>query len=660
MSGACRCRSQVSLANMSRSETAHVVNIPDAVHLAHELATIRAMQRAEAVLATKALRVREMKGIFASQLEHINELSGIDVVTSLTALTDAIIRMLAERACDRVEAPSDRWQHAAVFAVGGYGRGELNPFSDIDLLVVSGDERPAWLDAANAELQTLLWDVGFQVGASMRSMAELERIIKDDFVTATAVVEQRLLIGDQSFADRMSALLDRFRARRTREFLRFKLGELDQRRTQTGASVFLMEPNLKSNPGGLRDVQLLRNTAFMVYGSRNLLSLVELDVITRQDLAEVVAVNDHLLCLRSLLHFHHGRKHDLLQLPDQVRIATQLGYQDVSRLRAVEHLMKRHYAFVLHVHQLVDLTISRLRALGHLGRKPILVLSRRVLDADFTAVDGRVYLGRKDFWSLHDAGARLIRMCRLAQSRDMRISFELQRAIKTHLSRIDDKVRHDRALGRVFLSILGDAGRIQPILSDMHNCGLLDAYLPEFGNLSCHMQFDSYHQYTVDEHTLIAMGNLDAVAREEAPGLPGMRRIFPAIARKDLLALGLLLHDMGKYMGRGHVARGALMVEPVAGRLGLDESEAEMVYFLVERHVALSDASRMRDFREPGFLRTFTERIGNRERLDLLYCLTRDTDEIDCTEIFGTQHLTVFVKTREYDNRNLACPFVTL
>jgi [protein-PII] uridylyltransferase len=587
-----------------------------------ELKQVRSAPRAEAVQTVKAIRARELAALSQAQIERINELTGVDVARSITAMTDSILRALCARAFDKAGAAADHFERVAVIALGGYGRSELSPSSDIDLLLLCDDKRPAWLTAANAEFQTLLWDVGFQVGGSLRELDELDGILKEDFVTATAVLEHRLITGSQRVMDALDRLVGRFRSKRAREFFHFKLEELSRRRAQTGASVFLMEPNLKSNPGCLRDVQLLRNIAFMLFGSSNLSALEQLDVITGSDIAKVAAANDHLLSIRSLLHFHHGRKHDIFQLADQLRIAKQLGYQDVSKLRAVEHLMKAHYAQVLHVHQMVDLVHSRLYALGHLGRKPILVLSRKVLDPDFTAVHGKVYLSHADFWKLPDAGARVLKMCRTAQQRELRISLELQRAINAHLDLVDDHMREDPELGRVFLSILGDVGRIRPILSDMHNAGILGAFLPEFGNLTCHMQFDSYHQYTVDEHTLIALGNLDAVSKGELPGLPRMKEILSRIRRLDLLALGLLLHDMGKYMGRGHVARGAIMVSPVAKRLGLDESEEELLYFLVERHVALSDASRMRDFREPSFLKSFAERIGNRTHLDMLYCLT--------------------------------------
>ena len=590
---------------------------------AHAIAEIAKLTRNDAVAALKALRQTEYQTLAAWQIEHLGEVTGQDVSARITALTDDIVCHLAQRAAVRTAAPPDWSNHVGVLAIGGYGRSEMNPYSDLDLLVLGvGKQIAPWQAAFYNEFQTLCWDVKFTVGASQRSAVELARILEDDFVTATAVIEWRPLIAGPPVQQAVVDILKHFRARRAKEFLRYKLQELAERRAKAGVSLFLMEPNLKSNPGGLRDVQLLRTMAFVVAGSRDLPSLSDLSSFTRQDLADVNATNDHLLGLRSLLHFHHGRKQDVFQLADQVRVARLYGWGDVSRLRAVEHFMKKYYAQVRHVHQMVDLAISRLDALGYLGRKLILIKSRKVIDDDFVIVQDQVYVGHKELWQHADAGARVLRVCREAQRRDARLSLELQRDIRANLHRIDDALRHDPALARVFLSILGDLGRTKPILSDMHACGLLGAYMPEFGNLTCLMQFDSYHQYTVDEHTLIALGNLDLVASGKAQGLPGMSLLLPEVARKDLLALSLLLHDMGKYMGRGHVARGAIMVEGVAERFNLTDSEEDFVYFLVERHVSLSDASRMRDFHEPQFLRSFAEKMGTVANLDALYCLT--------------------------------------
>ncbi|MEK7412857.1 MAG: hypothetical protein AAB263_06030, partial [Planctomycetota bacterium] len=498
-----------------------------------------------------------------------------------------------------------------------------NPQSDLDLLMLDASADQEWTKKAYSELQAMLWDVRFQVGASHRSLVDLPGLIDDDFVTATAVIESRPIEAGQILSNGMIDILSRFRRRNSKAFLRFKLDELAKRREAAGASLFVMEPNLKSSPGCLRDVQLLHNMAFLACGSRNILALTELDAITRDDLSRVMATFDHLLQLRSLLHFSHGRKQDVFQLADQARVAKLLGYADVSRLRAVEHLMKLHYAQVRHVHHVLELASSRLEAKGYLGRRLLpLIATRKKIDDHFVSISGRLYLADDSFWRLPDAGIRLMRVCREAQRRKMRLSSELQREIARNLAIVDEASRHDADAASYFMAILSDSGWIHPILSDMHAAGYLGAWLPEFGLITCHMQFDSWHQYTVDEHTLLSLGNLDRLANGSDRGLPGMERVFPAIVRKDLLALGLLLHDVGKYMGRGHVARGALMVAGVAQRLRLNRAEEELLHFLVSMHVVLSDASRMRDFREASFLKPFALRIGTVERLDVLYCLT--------------------------------------
>jgi [protein-PII] uridylyltransferase len=256
---------------------------------------------------------------------------------------------------------------------------------------------------------------------------------------------------------------------------------------------------------------------------------------------DVTAANDHLLRIRSLLHFKHKRKQDVFQLPDQLMVAKQLGYQAVSQLRAVEYFMRHHYALLLHVHQTVELTISRLKAKGFLGKWTLLIKTRKTIDSNFTAVQGQVYISNTAFWTQDEIPLKIMRMCRIAQQREMRLSLELQRVIRSHLSLLDDAARSDKATARVFLDIIGDLGHTQVILEDMHNCGFLGAYLPEFGNLTCHMQFDSYHQFTVDQHTLFAMGNLDGVMSGKLRGLPGMPEILRNVKRKDLLGLGLLL-----------------------------------------------------------------------------------------------------------------------
>ena len=602
-----------------------MVSVPEATYLVEELRQIETLDHNKAIQLAKSIREREWKAIEAWFMEGINEISGWDVSIRLSSVTDGIVRALARRMFRGNGVPESVWREIGLFAIGGYGRGELNPYSDLDVMIVYPDKQmPNWLQTVYNDFHTMLWDVGFKVGISLRGIPELDYLLKDDFVTATALLEYRLLLGTAAIDDAMTDLLNRFRKKRMKAFLVYKLDELMGRRNQAGASMFLMEPNLKTNPGCLRDVQYLYNIAFMIFNGRNLYALKELAAIKIDDIKSLFQANAHLLRLRSLLHFFHGRRQDELELRDQVRIAEQLGYSGYSRLSAVEVMMQEHYHMVLRVHKIVELLNSHLRLQGFLGHKLKLLRSRKVISKSFTAMAKLVYCTNKHIWKEADAAAQIMEAFEYAHEHNYRISLETQRHIRANIDVIQEsyyKGRYERS-STAFMNILRNIGHLQTTLEDMHNCALLDAFMPEFGNISCLMQFNSYHQYTVDQHTLFAVGYLDKVYRGKDKGLPSMPKIFQSIKRKDLLVLGLLLHDVGKYMGRGHVKRGALMVGPVAARMGLNQDEEELVHFLVDAHVSLSDATRMRDIHDPELVAEFSDYMSTQERLDMLYCLT--------------------------------------
>ncbi|TVR16275.1 MAG: hypothetical protein EA401_01640 [Planctomycetota bacterium] len=601
-----------------------VVDIPIAEHLADILHELPTAPRNHVVQTVKALRRDEWQRLSARYLERINEITGFDMAVSLTSVVDALIATLVRRAMVSAKAPEDWQDLAGVFALGGYGRGEFNPYSDLDLVVLSRDPQiPEWLRSANAELQTLLWDVGFQVGASMRSVSEFDSIISDDFVTATAALEHRPLLAGPDITIAVYDTLQRFRKRRSRQFLNYKLEELQQRRSNVGSSILLMEPNLKTSPGGLRDIQLLRNIAFMLFSSRSLHALRELDTVDVDDVLNIFAANDHLLGLRSLMHFHHGRKHDQFLLADQMRCAQQLGYGGGESFKAVELLLLDHYRKMKFVDQVVRLSVDRVRSLGFLGRIKPLIATRRQLCPGFSVIDGLVYIGERHRLQGDDIAIQVLTMARAAQRRHARISISLQRDIAASLSSKAHLVRRsDSHAARLFMDILNHQGRAAPILRDLHDAKFLSAYLPEFGRITYHMQFDAYHHYTVDEHTLLAIDYFDAIARCD-PSIPQLlQQAYALVLRHDLVVLALLLHDVGKYAGRGHVARGELMVGPVAARLGLADEDEDFLRFLVREHVLLSEASRSRDVSDPDFIQELAESLPSLGHLDALYVLT--------------------------------------
>ena len=569
------------------------VKIPEQPKLTRELQALLDAPRAEFVAAVKQRRKDDFEGLAALQLERINEFTGQDMATQITSHTDSVIKVLAQRAIKKSDAPYDWEEELAIAALGSYGRCELAPYSDIDIVLVHRSRSPKeWVRTVNQQFNTLLWDVGYQVGSSMRSLSELEHIIRDDFVTATAVLEQRCLMGSEALRLEMEAIRDRFRVKRTRAFLRYKVQERADRGNEVGASLFLMEPNLKTNPGCLRDVQLLRNIGFMLNGSRNLHSLRHITNIRWDDVQGIFGANDHLLRLRCLLHFKHGQRHDRCELADQIWLAQELGYASSSRMTGAEQMMRLHYQQILLVHQLTEVLVDRLHVLGYLGRRISLIKTRRKLVDDAVIVNDKVYLSHRDFWSQDHIPLRLMKIFQAAQARGVRIGLEFIRECKAEVANWhgDEDFRNDPDVVDVFMQIMSEFGRLRPILSDMHQSGLLGAFLPEFGGLTCLMQFNSYHHYTVDEHTLIAMGYLDNVWLGNDPGLPGMLDMLRQLSDdrdRACFSLALLLHDMGKFMGSGHVPRGALMVHPVAKRFGLSESEEDFVHFLVAEHVTL-------------------------------------------------------------------------
>ena len=601
-----------------------VVHVPTLSYLQDDLALIAELPRAEAVQLVKEIRDREWQKLADTLHAEVFDTTGMDVALHLTAVTDGLVQALAKRVWDKAGAPRNCWERCGLFAVGGYGRGELNPYSDRDIMIVHDEGHvPEWLAFANRELQAILWDCGFDVGAAMRGCGELKHLLKTEFVTATTVLEQRMLLGSKRIAQRIDVVIEHFRQNHLVPYLQYKVGEMDERRSEAGASPFRMEPDIKTSPGHLRDIQLLRNIVFVCTGSRNIHELTEFGDISFNDINDILKTTDNILKLRHLMHFHHGKRQDEWTLIDQARIAEELGYVTTGRLAGVEILMKQHYLQVRHILLIMHEVLDDLRRTKRLGKSWRVSLQRRKINKWFRTSGARVVVRDEKVWELKGLCARLMEMFFEVQQRDLFIGMDIQRHIRERCLLLPREELNDPTAAQHFLRILQHAGQLYPVLKQMHDSGFLGAYMPEWDNITCLMQFDSYHQYTVDEHTLFMVRNLDDVINGKVTGLEPMSALLrDRLPRKDLLALSFLLHDVGKYMGRGHVARGAMMVSGVAQRLHLQPHEESLVYFLVDQHVALSDASRMRDISDPVLITQLAAAMTNRERLDYLFCLT--------------------------------------
>lgn len=616
------------LVRMTHDNDGSLVALPHIPDFVASLSGFSDLSRADWVKQVKDLRRMQWDQLQALTLSEINEISGTELSLELTARVDAIMLAAWERACLAANCPKNLGN---LIALGGCGRAECNPNSDLDALVFyDGDKIPESLAKARELLQPLLWDVGFETCVHIDCRPGLEGRLAQDCVTATSVIEWRPLAMTDGETLAFAHLVERFRQRNLGSFLRYKLEELAQRRQKSGGSHLVLEPNLKTGPGCLRDVQLLRSIAFMCTGHRGLMPLLDLGGIDWSDVTQVQSTNDRLLLIRCLQHFHHHKRADALLLADQVRVATELGFVDDVALSAVERMMKTLYAEIDHIQQMVRLAISRAQALGHLGKRKNLFLSRRKMSNGFVSIDSLVYATDQANLGAPAWLERLLIAAHEAQRKDRRLSYELQRECRRYAEFISWDDRRDPKLVQPFLAILATPGKRQDILKDLRSAGVLGGFLPEFGQITAHMQFDAYHHYTVDAHTLMALGCLDqlelgpqkATLPEAQRPLRGLPEALKRITRRDLLALGILLHDVGKYLGGGHVRRGAMMAQDVAHRFGLSTHDADLVHFLVEGHLLLSDSSRTRDIHDPVFVTSLAERVATQERLDYLYVLT--------------------------------------
>ena len=342
------------------------------------------------------------------------------------------------------------------FAIGGYGRAEFNPASDLDVILLCKEPQiPEWASTLNAEFQALLWDCGFQVGASMRSLAELEDIISHDYVTATALIENRPLRACDTLYYQLAACLQRFRETYTAPYLTFKVEELLSRRQTDGlSSVFNLEPHLKTGAGCLRDIQFLRITSFMLFGARTLHALREFDTIESDDVLKVFDANAHLLSLRTLQHFHHGHRQDQFLLADQLRCAQQLGYGAQQSLREVEVFMRDHYGKITMVDQLVKLSIGCLHIRGLLEGWSDIDMTERDLCDGFKVVNGYVYQSDAHVLQTPHFCRTILAMARPAQQQNLRLSINLQRRLKAFIETQAIITKTDPKAAALFMELM--------------------------------------------------------------------------------------------------------------------------------------------------------------------------------------------------------------
>ncbi len=563
------------------------------------------------------------EGLDSLKLKHAGGASGHESVQAHAHLIDEVVQALMRLIVADARTQGLGPTPFVLAALGGYGRGELHPSSDIDLMVVYEGEMSPWVQRITQELLYTLWDLGFQVGHSLRSLDDCVAIGRTDFPSRTSMQEARFIAGDRKLFVRFRHVLrDNVFRHDFEQFLRTALAERDQRYRRWGASPYVGEPNVKESAGGLRDVHTAMWLSASKFDARTLRELTDKGLITPHEQKATDEALTFLWRVRNELHFFSGHRNDVLTRDLQPKIAENLGYRDEPGALAVERFMRDYYLSARAIHRVSRRLIARCEET--LSRRDSAERRERqqALADGLVFLDGRLHLAERDPEVFRRDPVRLMRVFWHLHRLGCEMALDLERAIEDSIDLVDDGFRRDPVARDLFLDIGRNWGRVAQTFSEMHELGFLGRYLPEFGALTCLVQYDVYHKFSADQHSLIAVEHLEAVAPGRSAESEGAAQVFNEIDKPELLLLGMLLHDIGKAKGHGHVAKGIPLVRELTARMGLAPDDAVLVEFLVAHHLTMSHVAQRRDIDDPKTITDFAGTVGDAQRLRMLYLLT--------------------------------------
>jgi [protein-PII] uridylyltransferase len=546
--------------------------------------------------------------------------TGIQVAASISEATDAFV---VDLCLDAVNALDDSVRqttedNAALIAVGGSGRGDLAPYSDVDLLFLHHGPANKPFRACAAQVVRDCWDAGIKLGQSVRTVGESIGLARQEIEVATTLVESRLLWGSERLFDELRQNVRRRvvggRGRR-KAFVNACLSARKEERVQQGATFSRLEPDVKRSLGGLRDIHLIRWVGFACYGVSDIDSLRLQGAISRDDARALLTAQEFLLRLRNDLHFNAGREHDMLTREEQLRLAEERNIEGSRALRPVERFMRTYFR---HTESIADISKR------FVARHQTTPVHERVVESLMThRSDGQFLVGprRIDVVARHRQSVLgsldgVLKLFRSAAFYGVESAATAVDAIKRAPHEVPREVTKEQA--RAFLDILRCTGSLGVTLRGMYDVGLLERLIPDMAHARCLLQFNQYHSYTVDEHSLRAVEAAAAFENDVGP----VGTAYRAIHHKEILHLALLLHDLGKGFEGDHSDIGAEIAERIAERLHLPDHHRDTVIFLVYRHLQMFHLALRRDISDPEVLWSLSREVGTPETLRMLYVLT--------------------------------------
>ena len=564
------------------------------------------------------------------RLTHYAEGSGREIAHQRASLVDIVLRHLFDGAA--AKAGEIDLSELALVAIGGYGRDELNPFSDVDIMFLHGaknKEVPAGLNEVIQMILYMLWDIGFKVGHSTRSISGAIKQANIDMLSKTSLLEARHVAGSRElFEEFRKEFVKRCVHGHEKEYILQRVENQADRHAKFGGTLYMQEPNVKNGCGGLRDYQNLLWISFFKEGISSTTELAQKKLLPDIERRRLDRAYDFLLRVRTELHYLNKRGTDVLALGFQGQIANNFSYPQKNIIRRTEAFMRDYYQHSRNIYNITEMLAEKLGQ-GIIAEKKagLLTLLRQRHEETAEHFDGFLTDGdliraeSRDIFSTDPY--RMMRVFQHAQQRHLRLSPELQELIRRKLPLVSRTFQYSRAARETFQAILSRKGEVGRVLRMMHRVDFLGRYVPEFGELTCLVQHEFFHRYTADEHTLVCIEKLDSLIDTTNPKMKDYRILFQKLEDPYAIYLALLLHDTGKATGaRYHAEASALYAQRVAARLQLSSERRKSLILLVDNHMTLSNVAQRRNLDDAATIEEFANVVKSQANLDALMLLT--------------------------------------
>lgn len=610
-------------------------------------------------------RYAELENIMLERMHRKGE-SGRKVCQARAAMIDVVIENLFLAALDLYATEHGTLPcKMAILATGGYGRRELNPHSDIDLMFLypvkaGGKAFEKFQEVVTEEILYPLWDLGLKVGHASRNAKEVIEESRKEVQSKNAILESRVICGSEPLYKSMRSKFDDFcKKENSRTYIQQRLQDELERHAKSGNTIYLQEPDIKNGVGGLRDYQNILWMAHIKYGFRSFRDLVKANLLREDERKAMVDAYDFLLRTRTELHLQNRRPTDKLDLEQQPVIAQYLDYPQKDIFARVESFMKDYYTAartIYHTSEMLKERMALEAATGQKGRISFREALRAHQHLPIKKVEGfqlhEKVLSVDNPNVFKEDPVRLIRIFRLAQQFGARLDSDLRFLITRSIPLIDHSIINNASAAKSFCAILRSPGEVYPILTQMHEMGVLGRYLPEFGELTCMVQHEYYHRYTADAHVLRTIRHLDRVFTKHNDEYARYEKELRKNDDPLLLYLILLLHDIGKAEGvKNHDVNGVRIAQPILNRFSINKDQQEQILFIIRSHLEMARFWQRFDLDDPKTAASFAEFIEDPQKLRFLYvhtyCDARGTAPTLWNSYKDAMHRTLYVRTLE-------------